>query len=101
LGAKNPQLAMIGHVLALLGGAIAIVSGILGLGNLLFALLGILTGAFIVVVELDTIKLPFLKDPLIRGIVWIVLAVAAVGLGWWASLLTAVAGILYLVYHFT
>jgi hypothetical protein len=103
LGAKNPQLAMIGHVLALIGGVIAVVFGILGLfsGSLLWSLIGIITGAFIVVVEIDYIDLPFLKDPLVRGIVWIVLALAAFGLGWFASLLTLVAGILYLVYHFT
>ena len=103
LGAKNPKLAMIGHLLALVGGIIAVVFGILGIGdNILGALLGILTGIFIVAVELDTVKIPFLKDAMIRGIIWIVLAlVAGFGLGWLASVLTAVAGILYLVYNFS
>lgn len=99
LGAKNPQLAMIGHVLALVGGVIAVVFGILGLGgNFVSGLIGILTGLFIVVVELDTVSLPFLKAPLVRGIVWLVLAFASFGLGWFATVLTAVAGILYIVY---
>lgn len=103
LGAKNPQLAMIGHVLALIGGVIAVVFGILGLfsGSLLWSLIGIITGAFIVAVEIDTIDLPVLKDPLIRGIVWLVLAILSFGMTWFAVVLTAVAGILYLVYHFT
>ena len=75
--AKNPTYAIYAHVLALIGGLISVIFGIIGLlGNdFLGGILSLIIAIIVVIVELDTIEIAPLKDALVRGIVWIIIAV--------------------------
>jgi len=102
LGAKNPQLAIYAHILALIGGVFSLIFGLLGLfsGSILGGIFSLLIAAIVVVVELDQVKVDMLKDALTRGIVWIILAVIGSATREFGNLVVAIAGILYLVYHY-
>ncbi len=101
LKAKKPQFALYGHILSLIGSLVPVVFGLLALVTLNFnGLIGLIGGLFILLVEIDTIKLDFLKDSLVRGIVWIILAVVF-GIGnILTSLIIIFGGVFYIIYHF-
>jgi hypothetical protein len=88
-----------GHLFSLIGSILIVIFGILDyIDGWISGTIGFLAGIFILVIELGKLELPFLKDSLIRGIVWIVLAVIA-GIGeWFPGLAVLIGGILYLVY---
>ncbi len=99
LGAKNPKMAIYGHVLSLIGSLIASIFGILALITLNFGgIIGILAGIFILLVEMSYIEISFLKDAMMRGIVWIVLAVVSGAGGFLTGVVILIGGILYIVY---
>lgn len=100
LKGKNPNMAVYGHLLSLIGSLLAVVIGTLSLINSakFNGIIGIVAGIFILVVELGKFELLFLKDPLMRGIVWILLAVVASIGDWLTGLAIVVGGILYILY---
>lgn len=99
---RQYQYALAAHLLALAGGVIAVLFGILDILSLsiLDWVVGILAGIALIAVELDMVSVPMLKQPLVRGIIWIVLAVIASTFGLLATLLTLASGILYLFIYF-
>jgi len=102
VSAKDPRMAMYAHVLGLIAAAIAVIFGLLGLfsGNVLSGLVSLLLSIFVLVVEMDYIVIEPLKDPLVRGVAWIILAVIGAGAGEWTTLGIVISGILYIVYKY-
>ncbi len=106
--AKNPKMAVYAHLLSLIAGILLIVLGVVALirGGILGGILSLIVGVVVLLVEIDVIEIGFLKDALVRGILWIILAIVVAGgslfdlivLASWLCLL--VGGILDLIYHF-
>ncbi|MCY3412303.1 MAG: hypothetical protein INQ03_11770 [Candidatus Heimdallarchaeota archaeon] len=97
--AKNPKMALYGHILSLIGSLVAVILAIIALlgGNFL-GIIGMLAAILIFVVEGDFFEIPFLKDAMVRGIVWVLLAVIAGAGGLLTGLVIIIGGILYIIY---
>ena len=99
LGTKNINYAVWGHMLSLFGSLFAVVWGLITLiGGQFNGLIGLLGGIFILLIEIGKVKIPQLDDPIVRGIVWILLAAWAGTGGWFTGLAIIVGGIFYILH---
>jgi hypothetical protein len=99
----NPrvQFAVYGHIISNIGGFFMIIAGLMTLFDKpAGAIIGILGGIFILIVELDRVQIPQLKDALNRGLAWILLAAFSFGIEFLAIVLTLIGGAFYLAYHY-
>ena len=96
-------MAMYAHVLGLVGGALMAILGLISAlsGFNLGPFLAVLLGVFVVLIELDSVSIPFLKESLARGIIWIIIAVITGYGAIFTGLVVLISGVLYLVYHFS
>ena len=108
LKAKQPELAIAGHILSLLAVLLLFIYAIVTLiqVRILTFLLLLIFAAFICIIESDVTNIPVaqeqLVDPLIRGIVWVVLGIIAwiLPFSWISPLVLVIAGACYIIYNF-
>lgn len=101
LKSVNPRYAIYGHIVSSIGGFFAIVSSLMNLlDHPVGALIGLVSGIFILMIEFDQFIIDLLKEPVNRGVTWIILGSVSFGLDLLVIILIFVGGALYFAYHY-
>lgn len=96
----NPRYAIFGHVVSSIGAFFAIISGLNNVINQpIGSIIGMCAGIFILMIEFDQFRIELLKEPVNRGVFWILLAAISFGLHLLPIILLFVGGASYLAYH--